>query len=725
MPDTLPPTALDLETHLIQPGLLAPPPVCGSFARPDENGEVTTGIVAKQDLARVFGDIVRRSELLIGANIAFDFGVMAAHGIVPIADIFRAYDEGRVYDVLIAQALDAIGRGHLFLDPRTGGPLRDPGTGKVMQRYSLSVCTDLILGRSDAKTNDHYRTRYALLENLPIAEWPEVARQYPQDDARNTFMVAMGQLGELDRPAGSFRPGKDTLLNLHDMPTQASAAWSLHLAAMWGYRTDPERVAALDERLQREHAEALSSFVPVGFIRDGVGTKDTAVVKRATARAYGATTPCTDCSGTGKVPSPKTGKPMNCSLCDASGLDISAAPALPRTDAGAISISRDTLMESGDDLLESFALVSESDKLFGTYLPFLKEGLFFPINGRPNVLVETGRTSYGDPTQTFPRAGGIREAVRARPGYVFCSIDYSAIELCTLAQANLILIGRSRMAEVINETGDPGALHTTFAAAMVGADVGDLKKRVKAKDPLAVGFRQAAKAANFGFGGGMGAATLVLAKRKRIEGVTKSPDGAVEYAGIRFCILMGGAQRCSTDKVTEWKGKLIPPACKECLRCAEDLRAQWFRQWPEMQHYFNLIGAQVDNVGSIVQIASERVRGGVTFTSAANGYFQSLAADGAKRALNAVARECYTDEKSPMYGARPIFFNHDEIFSEIPAGIASAAAKRMAEVMVTTMRTVVPDVTVAAEPALMWRWSKDAATVYDPDGHLVPDPKTL
>lgn len=29
-----------------------------------------------------------------------------------------------------------------------------------------------------------------------------------------------------------------------------------------------------------------------------------------------------------------------------------------------------------------------------------------------------------------------------------------------------------------------------------------------------------------------------------------------------------------------------------------------------------------------------------------------------------------------------------------------------------------------AEPALMWRWSKSAATIYDAEGNLVPDPET-
>ncbi len=32
---------------------------------------------------------------------------------------------------------------------------------------------------------------------------------------------------------------------------------------------------------------------------------------------------------------------------------------------------------------------------------------------------------------------------------------------------------------------------------------------------------------------------------------------------------------------------------------------------------------------------------------------------------------------------------------------------------------------IAAEPCLMWRWSKNAQTVYDTDGNLVPDPETL
>lgn len=314
----------------------------------------------------------------------------------------------------------------------------------------------------------------------------------------------------------------------------------------------------------------------------------------------------------------------------------------------------------------------------------------------------------------------------------FCSIDYAAIELCALAQTCLTLLGFSRMAEVINESGDPGSLHTAFAASMVGLSVEEMKARVKAKDPVAVGYRQASKAANFGFPGGMGASTLVLAKRKGIEGTTTAADGTI-YQGIRFCIHMGGAERCGVEKVTQWgpvgREKSIPPTCKRCLECAEDLRGQWFKQWPEMKAYFAYVSNQVENTGQITQIGSGRVRNVDNspnpFTSGANSYFQGLAADGAKAALYAVSRECYLDRDSPMYGARPIFFNHDEIFSEMPIQIASNAAKRMTEVMIREMRTFVPDVTVKAEPCLQWRWSKNAQAVYDVDGNLIPDPETF
>lgn len=755
--------ALDLETHLIQPGLLAPPIVCGSLATEEPGSE---RILDVSEVRAEFPEVIGRAELVVGANIAFDFATLAADNPDLIDLIFTCYAEDRVFDVLIAPALDAIARGHLFMDPRSGGKLRDPDTGKPKDRYSLSIVSDLVLGRVTAKVNDFWRLRYAILGDVPIGDWPEVARQYPKDDARNTLDVAVEIIRRVR--AGEW-------YNLHNLPDQARAAWAMHLACTWGVRTDPARVAKLQAKVDKAHEVAIEKFKGAGFIRAN-GTGDKAAQKRATAIAYGAEGKCKRCGGTGKVKSEKTGKPVTCKAadasdveveasageevprvecpscedgrgpdglpcercdgtgevpdyviangCDGTGLDLNTAPGLPRTAKGAISTSRDSLAESGDELLEEFGNVSETEKIRNTYLPVLREGVERPINFAANVLVASGRTSYAGIIQLVPRGGGIRWCFIPRVGWVYCSIDYSAIELCTLAQSQLWIVGSSRMAELINETGDPGFLHTSFAAKMVGVDALELKGRIDAGDNQAIGFRYAAKAANFGFPGGMGASTLVLAKRKRIEGETKSPDGEVTYPGIRFCILIGGEHRCGTEKVTEWKKKLIPPTCKRCLECAEDLRAAWFQQWPEMKPYFDHVSREVDAGGQVVQFVSERVRGGLDFCNAANTYFQGLAADGAKRALWNVSRECYTDRASPMFGSRPLFFNHDEIFSEIPEHLAHEAAHRMTDVMIASMREFVPDVKVSAEPALMRRWDKNAKAIYDASGRLIPwEPK--
>lgn len=704
----LPAVAFDLETHLIQPGLLAPPPVCGSLAYAEPGSEQ---IIARADLYHI-AELVRRSELLIGANIAFDFGVCAAYGLVPLEDIFRAHDEGRVFDIQIGQALGAIAEGVLFRDPVTGGPLYV--NGKKSNRYSLEACVKLCLGREDAKENDHWRLRYAELEDVPVDDWPHEAKQYPLDDARNTMDCALVQLGQMPWPDGSTRP----LDNLHNMKEQAYAAWCLHLASMFGIRTDGAKVSELRVEIESRNAKARERFTGVFFREDG--TKDSAAVKRAAAKAYGAVGDCPQCSGSGKVPSERTGKPVNDPACDGTGLDLSSAPSLPRTDKGAVSTSRDALMESGSDELEEFGLVSEGGKLEGTYLPFIEQGTKYPINVRPNVLLETGRASYDGPIQQLPKSGGVRETICAPDGYLIASDDYAAIELCTLAQAQLDILGRSTMAELINETQDPGSLHTALAARMVGASFEEMKARLKDGDRAAADYRQAAKAGNFGFPGGMGAYTFVLAKRKRSEGTTKSPDGQVEYAGIRLCVYMLGADRCGVEMVTQWKGREGPPACARCLECAEDLQSVWFSQWPEMQDYFAFVSRQVDAGGVVEQLRSGRLRGDVTFTSAANGYFQGLAAEGAKNALCMATREMFLDRSSPMYAGRPMLFAHDEIVAAFPQETAGKAALRLADVMVEGMKVYVPDVFVKVEPALMRHYSKSAKDVYDASGRLIP-----
>jgi hypothetical protein len=723
--------ALDLETHLMEQGILAPKIVCGSGARFDVAGQVEGHFIPDWQAALAEArELLEDPEVVIvGANVAYDLGCLVAADPSLLPLVFRAYGAGRVYDALVAQSLDAIARGELYVEPGTRQPMRG--------RYSLDACVRQTLGRDDAKDHDYWRKRYALLDPVPRSEWPADALQYPVDDAKNTLELAGAQVagGGLGAAPGPHR-------NLGDLPAQVETAWDLHLGAIWGFRTSRERVARLRARVEAQHAAFVDKFRALGFIKlpvEGHGTAcrckdcraaaesklDRRAVKRAVVRAYATSEvgPCPRCVG-GKVLSQKSGKPVNCDACDGTGLDIDASGA-PRTDGGGVSADRDSLLESGDEDLMALG-ENEAEKIRDTYLPFLESGVERPISLRPNVLVASGRTSYDGLIQLLPREGGVRECIAARPGYVFCSVDYAALELCTLAQVCLWVLGKSTMADTINATGDPGMLHTALAAQLAGCTTEEMVGRLKSADKvvamMAKRYRHAAKAGNFGFPGGMGAYKFVLSKRKKNEGSTEAPDG-FKYPGIRFCLLLGGTERCGVEKFSQpdRNGNPMPPICRACFDQVNDvLRPAWFRQWDDIGPtskpgtYFAWVQDRIGEWGDgeLPCFGTHRVRGGLDFTNGSNNGFQALAADGAKNALRKLVRECYLDEGSPLWGTRPVFFVHDEIVAEIPEERAALAGPRMAEVMVAAMREYVEDVTVKAEPALMRHWVKIAEPAY-------------
>ena len=113
------------------------------------------------------------------------------------------------------------------------------------------------------------------------------------------------------------------------------------------------------------------------------------------------------------------------------------------------------------------------------------------------LLMDTGRTSSRSPNiQQVPKNGPIRSLFRARQGNLFFIADFKAVELCSLAQVCFAQFGKSRMAEFINKGVD---LHRETASKMFG----------KQPDEISNEERQYAKAVNFGFPGGLGAASFV------------------------------------------------------------------------------------------------------------------------------------------------------------------------------------------------------------------------
>ena len=163
--------SFDCETHRIQPGLIAPPPVCGSLAQ-CANGQIAGALIGKDAALDALIALLSDERLiLVGQNSAFDFLVMA---------VYAARSRRRSSTRTSATASSTSGspssstrpRGHLRPDPRTGADLRDPLTNKHEVGYRLSVLVDLVLNRTDAKVNDVWRASYALLEPYPIESWP-------------------------------------------------------------------------------------------------------------------------------------------------------------------------------------------------------------------------------------------------------------------------------------------------------------------------------------------------------------------------------------------------------------------------------------------------------------------------------------------------------------------------------------------------------------------------
>ena len=302
----------------------------------------------------------------------------------------------------------------------------------------------------------------------------------------------------------------------------------------------------------------------------------------------------------------------------------------------------------------------------------------------------------------------MRKVLRRIP-CVYSSVDYAAVELSTLAQVCIWSVGESKLAEAINSGLDP---HCIMAANMTGDTYEDFYARYKAGEPGLKDLRQAAKAANFGYPGMMGAPKFVVAQRK---------------AGNSVCEWLHRDGACGTEKVSEYKGKTWDggPLCYRCIETAAKLKKTYLTTWSEVPKYWDWVMNQLEFTDQVKQFVSGRLRGGVNGPQAANTFFQGLAADGAKRAVIALTKEMYLDRKSPLQGSRLNIFAHDETIITIPATMdLHDAAFRQRDVMVAEMQKVCPDGKISAQPAAMKYWSKGAEAVDNEAGRLIPwEPK--
>jgi len=610
--------AFDTETALAVPGQMAPPLACLSYAASGGPGSIDSARDARSAF-KAWGEIaLQKSLLLVGHNVSYDLAVLAAAHSELLPLIFALLDQDKITDTMLRQQLIDIAQGC-----RTW--TRHAGEKPQHTEYSLADVARRTIGRELAKGEDTWRLRYGELIGVPLHAWPQAAKEYAINDAVATRDVFEWQ--EAHAPAEIFE----------DEFRQTRAAFAFQLCSVWGIRTDPEAVAAFAESVRTRRAELGRMLGAIGLVRAD-GSRDTKAAQARAVAVWGA-----------------LGK------------------AMPVTKKGAAALDSESCRKSKDQALIDYAEFSSLSKNNSTDLVWLERGTKMPVHTHFDALKETGRSgSAGPNVQNLPRKSGVRECVRPRPGFVFIDADYGKLELHTWAQVCLDLLGQSRLASVLNSGVDP---HTELAGIILGISYEEATRRVKAHDKEIENTRNAAKAANFGYPGGLGA------------------ESFVEYAASNYKVVIDPSR-------------------------ALEIKSHWEDLWPEAGPYFAMIDALGD---TIRHPRSGRWRGQTRYTEACNGMFQGLGADCAKDAFYRVQRACYNERESPLFGSRPINFVHDQIITETPlSGDPHAAAMEQKRIMDETARGWMPDCPSKADVFLAICWSKNAHAVYDAAGRLVP-----
>lgn len=310
--------------------------------------------------------------------------------------------------------------------------------------------------------------------------------------------------------------------------------------------------------------------------------------------------------------------------------DIGVAEKLPRTETGKIS-------KSSKDLSKFInrPFIKEYLDFVGTEKTsqFIRNIETNVVHAQFNPILNTGRISMSNPNpQQIPREGGIRECfIPKDPKKQFMIADYSGMENAMLAQVLVNKYGTSRMADVLNDGMD---IHKYYASVMFSKDIKDVTKKE----------RQQAKAAVFGYPGGLGIET--------------------------FKTFAEGYGLSLTDQEAQF------------------MKDKYFEAFPEMRQY--LADAKE---GSVFTLTGRR-RANASYCAVANTPFQGLGADMAKIAM-------YELIKADFHLVLTV---HDEFIAEEYKN--EERFKEMCDIMIKAGDTIAPDIRIEVEGDIVPVWKK-------------------
>lgn len=689
--------------------------------------ETRAYLVTGDEVLDVFREMLAGEEVLQGLNSSFDLHVLLRHadrrGLDLWRDVFEFLAAGRLRDTELDEKLLNIARG---IEQHKNG------MEALAWRYlGLSI-------KDDKKGPGSWRTRYGELDGVPLDRWPYHAKRYALDDVLLDREISRRQAEVAVRTFGT--------LSIPDQVARPVARFCLHLQSARGIISDLPRAFAARESLQGASDRLMRTLVGAGLVKsktlftgpEALAEGDSCTVDgieatflgrcdakgRANARGrsakveIGGEEELVDLAQIAADTAVKHTRDMAeirrrvAATLEGAGYDV------PTTETGLVKTDRETLEAiaelSDDPGLLCLTAKSAVDKLLSTYVEALCEPRVAQggaIHWRYDALKDTGRTSAaaqrflstteegvtiklkdGTNVQNFPGASALqrtakrilahlpdpkpspeewaarhdpRAMVVARPGYLFSIHDYAAIELGTMARVLNVMLGRpSVLANVINEGKDAHLftgvrVHRTLWGEELtyeelverhkeGAALQKKGQRLPDHLRRVLDTRKMSKVVNFGFLGAMGAAKFRL------------------YARLSY-------------------GVVVEPAT------SKQLRKDFLATFPEIPIYFKAINDRLTRGLPIVQLGTKRVRRPPTYAAACNSPFQGLAADGAMQALWLLTWGSYVDEASPLFGARPLIFEHDAFVVEVPEASAEAAHEEVGRCMIKGMEVYLKD----------------------------------
>lgn len=587
--------AVDIETTMVNEESPTPLPICIS-TYDGSNSEVKTEVIDT-----IYG-LLRTEHTLVFHNISFDLGVYLQSVPEDLLLICDKIKKGSLRDTYIIEKLKVI---------ETTGLIHS-------QRYSLEALSLIYLGLdiSEDKASGSPRYRYGEMQGKPLEEYPEEFVEYAKKDTIVTYDI--------------YQHVKD-----RKSPNEALHTYSsliLKLMSMKGFNINTSQVARLKEQIEKLRVPLQEKLIEYGLAtitKKGEFKKNTKELREYISTKY-----------------PSKAQ---------------------KSSKGNFLTSKDALeMLSGDPMIDCLLNYKEIEKLITTYVPALEsatKGVIYPSfdplkdSGRMSSYVDKSLPSIG--LHQLPRKVGVRECFEPSEGYKLTSVDYSMLELCSVAQETYNLFGASKMRDAINEGYD---LHCLTGSKIYSMDIEPItyeafKEMYTNNDEKAKYYRTLAKPINLGYPGGLGP--------KKMQEIAKKSYG-------------------------------VDMTYREAVK----FREIFFSTYPELPKFFTkyLPHNKLLN-GTYKYTVEGHTRAGCTFCQVSNGQLmQTRAAIGFKYALCRLYSVFGTRIKVPF---------HDEFIVEVKEGDYAKEMRQICSIMLKEMSRVMPDVRLNVEADLMKKyWTK-------------------